>query len=115
MKACPQPDCPHGQPCPDHRRKPDTRPSAGARGYGRRWSTKIRPAYLKAHPWCCLCGAPATTPDHHPLTRRQLLAQGVTNPDHPRHLRPLCDRCHRTETVKHDGGLGRQVTPADQR
>jgi len=52
------------------------RGSSAARGYGRTWRARRIP-YLVAHPWCVLCGRPATVPDHHPASRRQLEARGV--------------------------------------
>lgn len=74
------------------------------RGYDDHWHTVIRPAYLTRHPRCALCGRAATIPDHHPRSRRQLVAAGVTDPDADRHLRPLCDTCHRTETARNQPG-----------
>lgn len=92
--------------CEEHR-PVDDRPSAAKRGYGAAWA-KIRSRYLATHPTCVLCGAPATVPDHYPVTRRQLVAQGVTDPDADRHLRPLCKRDHDRSTASRDGGFGRR-------
>lgn len=39
------------------------RPSARERGYNARWERE-RKAFLKQHPTCCRCGAPADTVDH---------------------------------------------------
>lgn len=39
------------------------RPSAGKRGYGAKWR-HARNDYLKDHPVCVMCGAPATLVDH---------------------------------------------------
>lgn len=39
------------------------RPGSSARGYGRAWET-ARAEFLKAHPFCRRCGAPAVVVDH---------------------------------------------------
>lgn len=52
------------------------------------------------HPLCCLCAAPATVPDHHPLSRRELVAAGDSHPDAWRHLRPLCEACHNAKSAR---------------
>lgn len=39
------------------------RPNSSARGYSRSWE-KARAAFLKDHPFCRMCGAPANTVDH---------------------------------------------------
>lgn len=39
------------------------RPSARQRGYDSRWQ-KARAGYLLAHPYCIMCGAPASHVDH---------------------------------------------------
>ncbi|WP_424642884.1 TIGR03668 family PPOX class F420-dependent oxidoreductase [Embleya sp. AB8] len=44
--------------------------------------------------------APAVVADHHPFSRRQLLNHGVTDPDAPDRMRPLCARCHNRETAR---------------
>jgi 5-methylcytosine-specific restriction protein A len=48
---------------------------------------------------CALCSRhglsiPATVADHYPLTRKELLAQGIETPDEEKYLRPLCASCH---------------------
>ncbi|CAJ0861953.1 hypothetical protein AMST5_01444 [freshwater sediment metagenome] len=39
------------------------RPSASARGYDSKWRA-YREAFLRRHPTCVMCGAPATVVDH---------------------------------------------------
>uniref|UniRef100_A4WS95 HNH endonuclease n=1 Tax=Cereibacter sphaeroides (strain ATCC 17025 / ATH 2.4.3) TaxID=349102 RepID=A4WS95_CERS5 len=39
------------------------RPNSSQRGYSRAWQ-KARAEFLKAHPYCCRCGATATVVDH---------------------------------------------------
>lgn len=106
-KPCPVPGCPEltstGR-CEAHRAQDwQLRRERGAHNYGSsRWQ-RVRRAYLYEHPWCVLCTAPATVADHHPLSRRELVARGV-DPDSPTHLRPLCTPCHNRETARHQPG-----------
>lgn len=71
-------------------RPPDARESASARGYDRHWRV-IRAAFLRRHPECADCGAPATEVHH-----VQSLAEGGTN--HWENLMPLCKPCHSRRT-----------------
>lgn len=95
-----------GRYCSDHahlgkqNRKPDTRPSAAARGYDRHWR-RIRGSYLKAHPTCELagCGEPAEEVDH-----ILSLAEGGTH--RWENLQSLCKTHHSQKTVYLDGGFG---------
>lgn len=75
------------------------RGTASQRGYGVRWSATRR-QYLATHIWCVLCGAVATIADHHPISRRDLIAAGVEDPDTDERLRPLCDPCHHVQTAR---------------
>lgn len=69
------------------------RPSAAARGYDADWR-RVRGAFLKAHPACCVCGAPATEVDH-----IVPIADGG-----PRlswsNLRPMCRTHHSQRTAR---------------
>ncbi len=120
--VCPVPGCPTltaGGRCPAHG-KPDRRPNASQRGYGARWQ-KIRSAFLAAHPLCAgvdgehhpHCDGQATVPDHAPLTRRELVARGVADPDAWEYLVPLSTACHGWKTVRYDGGWGRERQSRD--
>lgn len=96
---CAWPGCPavvRTRYCDTHRRMASRqyeagRPSSAERGYGWAW-TKIREAYLAAHPDCSLCGAPATVVDH--ITPR---AEGGS--DDNSNLQSLCTSCHRRRTA----------------
>lgn len=66
------------------------------RGYGSHWRRTIRPAFLREHPLCVICGALAEVPDHWPETRASLIARGVDDPDASHRLRALCKPCHDT-------------------
>lgn len=83
------------------------RPTTAQRGYDARWQRQ-RARFLHGK-LCILCLAeghhvPATVADHHPKSRRELLALGVPDPDADHLLRPLCARCHNRETAKHQPG-----------
>lgn len=102
--------------CAD-RRGPDLRPTAAARGYGNDWRRR-RAAFLAANPTCAgdgagghhpNCDGVATVPDHHPLTRRELVAQGVEDPDAAEYLVGRSAACHGRKTVQLDGGWGKRI------
>lgn len=106
--------------CPTHQAEKDAaykaseakRGTARQRGYDAAWERK-RKAFLAKHPTCLLCPSPARVGDHHPYSRRELVAMGVTDPDAEMYLRPLCVPCHSSETGKHQpGGWNRRSTPA---
>lgn len=103
MQVCSVPGCPElsdrGK-CPTHRRAAEAkRGSAAERGYDAAWQKRSK-AFLASHPVCVLCGGKAEVSDHWPKTRRQLVAEGVRDPDADQHLRPLCTRDHNAETAK---------------
>lgn len=102
-------DCPAGHAKAKRKaaqqRTDSQRPTARQRGYGKAWE-RTRRAFLAAHPRCIDCGKPATAADHAPLSRRELIRQGVNNPDAWHYLQPRCLRCHSSKTAKHDGGFG---------
>lgn len=79
-------------------RKPDTRPSAAARGYDAKWR-RTRAEHLRLEPTCRVCGAAATHVDH-------IDGQGPLGPrghDHD-NLQSLCAADHNRKTNRHDGG-----------
>ena len=106
--------CPHGHPpftggrCPvctaQAKAAADARrPSARARGYNGAWE-KARASFLKAHPHCVACGAPATVVDHRqPHKGDRKLFWDRSN------WAPMCASCHGRKTAQHDGGFGRPV------
>lgn len=105
---------PHAR-CEPHRlelgRQADARrPNAGQRGYGARWR-QVRARFLIENPRCVDCGQPATEADHAPVSRRALLASGVTDPDQPQFLEPRCKSCHSRRTAHRDGSFGRERRP----
>lgn len=77
----------------------DTRPSAAARGYDRRWRT-YREAYLIRHPLCGSCKAAgrvtaATVVDHIRPHRGDLTLFWAAE-----NHQPLCARCHNCKTAR---------------
>lgn len=107
--VCSVPGCPEftdqGGRCANHRREAEQRRgTARQRGYGRRHEQRFRAGVLARDPVCVLCrNAPSVHADHHPLSRRDLIAQGA-DPDDPRHGRGLCTSCHSSETAQHQPG-----------
>lgn len=89
--------------------RPDHRPSAHKRGYGRAWWA-ARLAYLRAHPLCVRCQrqgrlTPATVVDH--VTPHK----GDMGAFWQREWQGLCKRCHDAKTALEDGGFGNRVAP----
>lgn len=87
------------------------RPSARNRGYNAEHDRLFRCPVLARDPVCTIggCTHPSEHADHHPLTRRQLVAQGL-NPNDPQHGRGLCAHHHNSHTASHDGGYGNPRT-----
>ncbi|WP_225859724.1 holin [Streptomyces albicerus] len=80
------------------------RGSSTQQGYGQEHRELFRKPVLERDPVCVLCGrAPATQADHHPLSRRELIAQGL-DPNDPAYGRGLCAPCHSAETARHQPG-----------
>ena len=74
----------------------------------------FRYAVLDRAHWLCQqdvdgapCGKHATHADHHPLSRRELEAQGH-NPNDPAHGRALCERHHNQHTMSTQGAAAQR-------
>lgn len=67
-------------------------------GYGGEWR-RISKAYLRAHPQCMECGAPATETDHIRPRPRGARVDRSTH-DRDENLQALCKRCHRSKTMR---------------
>jgi 5-methylcytosine-specific restriction endonuclease McrA len=83
----------------------NSRPGARERGYTRDWE-KERATYLRDHPSCYKCGAPATVVDHvepHKGDKRKFWDK--------RNWQPLCAACHSSKTATQDGGGWQGHTP----
>lgn len=108
QSVCSVPGCPtlaNGR-CDEHKRAADRqRGSAAQRGYNSKAWRAVRRAVLRRDPICVLCQrAFSTVPDHWPDSRRDLIAQGVTDPDALHRLRGLCASCHGRETAREQPG-----------
>ena len=102
--------CPPGQSrCDVCKAKAEAaRGTAAQRGYGRIHARRFHGPVLRRDPMCVCrdtshghaapCLAPSKHADHHPLTKRQLQAQGVDEHD-PAHGRGLCAACHNKHTA----------------
>lgn len=90
---------PRGGRCEEHARQDATRRDTQGAYKTTAWQ-RARRSFLYANPWCVLCGRTAQVADHHPLSRRDLVARGEAKPDAPKHLRPLCTLCHNRETAR---------------
>lgn len=105
LKVCSTAGCP--TLVPSGRCDTCKRPSAAKRGYDHRWRKRAR-AYLARHPFCVVkergCTHLATVADHYPTSRRDLVTQGVRDPDADHRLRPSCHHCHSVETARHQPG-----------
>lgn len=87
-KVCSVQGCPelalHGRSlCEKHQAD---RPKRAPHGYGEAWK-RTRAAFIEAHPWCDVCGSPATVA-HHIIERR------AGGSDNWANLQPLCASCH---------------------
>lgn len=88
--------------CPEHtaaraiklQEKERERGSAWARGYNTKW-TKTRAAFLRKHPYCEVCGIPAT--DVHHIDGKG--PKGKRGHDH-RNLQALCHSHHSQITAR---------------
>lgn len=96
--------------CPDHATrngKCDTHADRATRDRARTTAPYQTPAWrtaralkLRLDPRCADCGAPATDADHDPITRRTLIARGITDPDAPHRLVSRCHPCHSRRTAQ---------------
>ncbi|KOG33419.1 phage holin [Streptomyces resistomycificus] len=113
MRICTESGCPEytdGGRCPEHQRKAERkRGSAARRGYSTEHNNRFRAGVLARDPLCVRCRqAPATEADHWPLSRRELIAQGLDAND-PARGRGLCKPCHSRETaINQPGGAATQ-------
>lgn len=113
LKVCSTPGCPEittSGRCDAHRAEAErARGGHELRGGGnsRAWRAARRTVLLRdplcvctdqAHGHGAQCIAPSSVADHHPRTKRELIAAGVRDPDHPRHLRGICKPCHDKHT-----------------
>lgn len=93
-----------------HIRK-DERPSSTKRGYDWTWRTYAK-NFLKEHPVCEICGAPATCVDHKDMTADMMMdAYGRFDMD-PSHYQALCRSCN-ARKGRHEDKAMRAAYQAD--
>lgn len=113
LRVCPTPGCSEltaGGRCTGCKARAERqRGTAAQRGYNSgHWRVQRR-ACLRRDPICtCVdrgcghgsaCLAPSTVADHDPHERKDLLAQGVADPDALCYLKGKCKRCHDRKTA----------------
>lgn len=88
--------------CDEHAppKKPDPRPSAARRGYGRRWR-KIRKMHLRRHPLCYDCTAEGRTTEATEVHHVRPLSEGGTHAFG--NLMSLCKSHHSRRTALERG------------
>lgn len=121
MKVCSVTGCPELVPsgtsrCQTHDRAADrARGSYANRGGGNQTAWRAaRNRCLDRDPLCVCtdlehghgpeCLRPSTVADHWPVSKRDLISQGVTDPDALHRLRGICAYCHNKHTAKTSPG-----------
>ncbi|MEG8178159.1 holin [Nocardia terpenica] len=105
--ACGQPAVKGGK-CARHlalhyKRNDMLRGSRTERGYGTEHVVRFRAEVLRRdHYTCQICGGYGDRADHHPQSRRELVAAGL-DPDDPQYGRALCEYCHNRHTARTQG------------
>lgn len=104
-KVCAAPGCPELVPpgqtrCDSCTKAADrSRGTASDRGYNSPGHRRFRRDVLRNDPICVECRiAPSTVADHHPLSRRELIASGL-DPNDPAAGRGVCKPCHDRSTA----------------
>ena len=102
LTVCTTPACPtlcSGGRCDGCKQQAEqARGTAAQRGYGTAHRNRFRKGVLRKHPTCVVCRtARATVADHYPVSRVDLIAQGL-DPNDPQYGRGLCHSCHGRET-----------------
>jgi hypothetical protein len=77
-----------------------------ARVYDQATWRRTSMSFLRRNPWCALCEergmqVKATVADHWPMSRKELIAAGIDDPDQHRFLRPLCKADHNARAASH--------------
>lgn len=117
QRACPTVGCENvteGGRCHDCAARSDAqRGTAAQRGYDYQHRTGFAPAVLKRDPRCVCadprhghaarCGATSQHADHHPRSRRELVALSL-DPNDPKYGRGVCHRCHSKRTAEDQPG-----------
>jgi 5-methylcytosine-specific restriction protein A len=105
MRVCATHGCPNlyptsdGSQCHAHRKTAEKRRRPKGTPYATKGHRTFRTIVLQRDPICVLCdNALSTVADHYPLTRTELIQQGL-NPNDPQHGRGLCKTDHDRHTA----------------
>jgi len=105
MRVCSIHGCPEiyasteGSRCAKHRREAEQARRPEGSPYATAGHRRFRTTVLQRDPICVQCGlALSTVADHHPHTRKELIALGL-NPNDPQFGRGLCKTCHDRHTA----------------
>lgn len=109
MRVCNVPGCPtlfdgDGGRCPTHATQA-RRARVDNKVYSTREHRDFRTLVLQRDPICVTpgCANPSTVADHHPCTRRELVAAHL-NPNDPQYGRGLCAMHHNAHTARTSPG-----------
>lgn len=96
QSGCPRPAVARGR-CAEHAAQVTARIEQGRgnsteRGYGYGWQQR-RAAFLKANPWCVVCGEKATDADH-------IVPKAMGGTDDDSNLQPMCHKHHSAKTMR---------------
>lgn len=103
MRVCSRSGCPTlydgtDSRCQAHRSEARAKRTDN-RVYGTAGHRRFRNTVLERDPICVVCElAQSTVADHYPLSRRELVDQGL-DPNEPTAGRGLCAHCHNVETA----------------
>ena len=112
---CTEPRANGSAQCEKHRRDTEReRGTSAERGYNSAvWRKRTRPTVLRRDPFCTCtaedchpehpgdgrCMRVSTDVDHHPESRRELVARGA-DPNDPKFSRGMCHSCHSRKTAR---------------
>ena len=109
MRPCAAPGCTaltRGTYCPRHKNALERRQAAYRALYTNKAYRAAREAFMAEHPFCAVCGAPATDLDH--IRPHKGNAELFWD---PANWQALCASCHSRKTAKEDGGYGNRRRP----
>lgn len=110
MRPCAAPGCTTltiGTYCQRHKKALERHPVAYRALYTDKVYRAARKVFMAEHPFCAVCGAPATDLDHiRPHKGDKELFWDPAN------WQALCASCHSRKTAKEDGGYGNRRRPA---
>lgn len=89
------------------KKEQEDRPSSNERGYDHRWRM-FSQRFLRSHPVCAICGAPAKVTDHKAATAEMMMdAYGHFDLD-PNNYQALCYACNNRKAKTKDKEMRKQ-------